>query len=73
MLDVDEAPKLPVTEPLTYDELYVQPVLEPKPPVAKNVLEIAKYWKRANSQLLAQIALDLALLLGYSLFVVYLG
>ncbi|KAB5572467.1 septin [Coniochaeta sp. 2T2.1] len=48
MLDVDEAPKIPAANPMTYDELYVEPLVERSPTAATRALDIAKYWKTAN-------------------------
>jgi len=49
MLDIDEAPKLPAAKPMTYDELYVEPLPEPAPTPATRALEIAKYWKSPHT------------------------
>ena len=49
MLDVDEAPKLPATKPLTYDELYVGPLAETMPTPAAGTLEVGKYWKSSRT------------------------
>lgn len=49
MLDVDEAPKLPATQPMTYDELYVEPLTEQIHTPSTRALEIAKYWKSPRS------------------------
>jgi hypothetical protein len=56
MLDVEEAPKLPATKPMTYDELYVQALVEPAVAPATRTLDIAKHWRDSNCQRLAHIA-----------------
>ncbi len=49
MLDVDEAPKLPATKPMTYDELHVELLPDHAPTPATRALEIAKYWKSSHT------------------------
>lgn len=49
MLDVDEAPKLPATKPMTYDELYAEHLPNPVPKPPTRALEIAKYWKSSHT------------------------
>ncbi|MDB5910658.1 MAG: hypothetical protein JWP34_4772 [Massilia sp.] len=71
MLDVDEAPTLPATKPMTYDELYEEHFSEPIPTSpATRPLDIAKYWKSSHTWLLI-LRLIVELLLEYFCFRIY--
>jgi len=62
MLDVDEAPKIPATKPMTYDELYVEPLTDPIPLPAAGALEVAKYWKSSHSYPILRFTTSLLLI-----------
>jgi hypothetical protein len=49
MLDVEDAPTLPATATLTYDELYADHLVESSPKPENRIVEIAKYWKSPRS------------------------
>lgn len=46
MLDVEEPPRLPVTQPMTYEELYPQPPPERKPTITARMNSILRVAKR---------------------------
>lgn len=77
MLDVEEPPRLPVTQPLTYEELYPQPPPERKPTITarmNSILHVAKRRKASHSQPPpACVAVYRTLLWGNHLFVNYRG
>lgn len=69
MLDVDEAPKLPATKPMTYDELYVEHLPDPVPKPPTRALEIAKYWKSSHTSPLVSASTMASLLDMLSFYV----